>query len=149
MRSNYVQMSPWNIYRDVENTLESNKPLLFQLLDEFIGWDELITFAFYHAFYKRFGREREYHLESFLRMLLVQRIFHFTEDSQLLNVLRYCREMREFCGLHKVPDASKIIGLSRNFAIGPLICRKTILRPFDKPSRACVRSFSLYTAYLS
>jgi len=99
MRSNYVQMSLWSIYKGVESALESNKPLLFRLLDEHIGWDEIIPFAFHHAFYKRFGRSREYHLESFLRRLLVQRIFHFTEDSQLLNVLRCCREMRDFLWL--------------------------------------------------
>jgi hypothetical protein len=108
-------MSLWNIYRSVENALESDKPLLFRLLDENIDWDEIIPFAFYHAFYKRFGRAREYHLESFLRMLLVQRIFHFVEDSQLLNVLRCCREMRNFCGLHKVPDASKLTRFKQEF----------------------------------
>jgi hypothetical protein len=115
MRSNYVQMSLPDIYRGVENALESDKPLLFRLLDEHISWDEITPLAFYHAFYKRFGRAREYHLESFLRMLLVQRIFHFTEDSQLLNVLRCCREMRDFCGLHKVPDASKVTRFKQDF----------------------------------
>ena len=115
MRSNYVQMSLPDIYRGVENALESDKPLLFRLLDEHIDWSEIIPFAFYHAFYKRFGRSRAFHLESFLRMLLVQRIFHFTEDSQLLNVLRCCREMRDFCGLHKVPDASKLTRFKQEF----------------------------------
>jgi hypothetical protein len=115
MRSNYAQMSLWDIYRGVEKALENDKPLLFQLLDENINWDEIIPFAFYHAFYKRFGRPRGYHLESFLRMLLVQRIFHFVEDSQLLNVLRCCREMRDFCGLHKVPDAGKLTRFKQEF----------------------------------
>lgn len=118
MRSNYVQMSLPDIYRGVENAIENDKPLLFRLLDEHISWDEIIPFAFYHAFYKRFGRARVYHLESFLRMLLVQRIFHFTEDSQLLGVLRCCREMRDFCGLHKVPDASKLTRFKQEFCDG-------------------------------
>jgi hypothetical protein len=108
-------MSLWDIYRGVKDALESNKPLLFRLLDEHISWDEIIPFAFYRAFYKRFGRPRGYHLESFLRMLLLQRIFHFVEDSQLLNVLRYCREMRDFCGLHKVPDAGKLTRFKQEF----------------------------------
>ena len=115
MRSNYEQMSLWDTYKGVENALENDKPLLFGLLDEHIDWDEIISPGFYHAFYKRFGRAREYHLESFLRMLLVQRVFHFTEDSQLLNVLRCCREMRDFCGLHKVPDASKLTRFKQDF----------------------------------
>ena len=115
MRSNYVQMSLFDIYKGVENALENDKPLLFRLLDENIDWGEIIPTGFYHAFYKRFGRPRGYHLESFLRMLLVQRIFHFTEDSQLLNVLRCCREMRVFCGLHKVPDAGKLTRFKQEF----------------------------------
>jgi len=115
MRSNYVQMSLWNICRGVENAMEKDKPLLFRLLEENIDWDEIIPTGFHHAFYKRFGRPRGYHLESFLRMLLVQRIFHFVEDSQLLNVLRCCREMRDFCGLHKVPDAGKLTRFKQEF----------------------------------
>ena len=115
MRSNYEQMSLLDIYKGVENALENDKPLLFRLLDEHIDWSEIISPGFYHAFYKRFGRSRGYHLESFLRMLLVQRIFHFTEDSQLLNVLRCCREMRDFCGLHQVPDASKLTRFKQEF----------------------------------
>jgi len=115
MRSNYEQMSLFDIYKDVENVRERDMPLLFRLLDELIDWDEIIPFAFYRAFYKQFGRSRAYHLESFLRMLLVQRIFHFTEDSQLLNVLRCSREMRDFCGLHKVPDASKLTRFKQEF----------------------------------
>ncbi|MCL1952824.1 MAG: hypothetical protein FWF60_08365 [Oscillospiraceae bacterium] len=83
MRSNYVLMSLLDNYRGVENALDSNKPLLFRLLNEHISWDEIIPFAFYRVFYKRFGRARAYHLESFLRMLLVQRVFHYIEDSQL------------------------------------------------------------------
>jgi len=63
-------MSLWNTYRGVENALENDKPLLFRLLDENIDWGKLIPYAFYRAFYKRFGRSRGYHLESFLRMLL-------------------------------------------------------------------------------
>jgi hypothetical protein len=115
MRSNYVQMSLFDTYRGVEDALENDKPLLFRLLDENIDWGELIPTGFYYAFYKRFGRPRDYHLESFLRMLLVQRIFHFVEDSQLLNVLRCCREMRDFCGLHKVPDAGKLTLFKQDF----------------------------------
>ena len=115
MRGKYQQMSLSDIYTDVENARERDVPLLFRLLDEHIDWNEIIPFRFYLAFYKRFGRSREYHLESFLRMLLLQRVFHFTEDSQLLNVLRCCAEMRAFCGLDKVPDASKITRFKQDF----------------------------------
>jgi len=115
MQSKYLQMSLFDTYKELENALETDTPLLFRLLDECIDWEEIIPWSFYCAFYKQFGRKREYSLESFLLMLLVQRIFHFTEDSQLLNVLRCCREMKEFCGLKKVPDASKLTRFKQEY----------------------------------
>jgi len=115
MRGRYQQMSLFDIYKDVENTLEADKPLLFRLLDEHLNWDEIIPFEFFMAFYKRFGRGRVYDLESFLRALFLQRVFHYVEDSQLLNTLRFSREMRQFCGFAKVPDAAKITRFKQDF----------------------------------
>ena len=115
MRGKHEQMSLFDIYKDVENALEADKPLLFRLLDEHLDWDEIIPFEFFMAFYRRFGRSRVYDLESFLRALFLQRVFHYTEDSQLLNTLRFSREMREFCGFARVPDASKITRFKQDF----------------------------------
>jgi Transposase domain (DUF772). len=115
MRGRYVQMSLFDIYKDVENTLEADKPLLFRLLDEHLNWDEIIPLEFFMAFYKQYGRPREYDLESFMRSLFLQRVFHYVEDSQLLNTLRFSKEMREFCGFTKVPDASKITRFKQDF----------------------------------
>jgi hypothetical protein len=108
-------MSLFDIFKDVENALETDKPLLFRLLDEHLDWDEIIPFAFFMAFYKQYGRPREYDLESFLRALFLQRVFHYVEDSQLLNTLRFSKEMREFCGFAKVPDASKLTRFKQDF----------------------------------
>jgi hypothetical protein len=88
-----VQMSLLDIYKDVENRLETDKPALFKLLDEHIKWYEIIPDSFYLAFYKQFGRSRKYQLESFMRALFLQRLFHYVEDSQLLNTLRFSREI--------------------------------------------------------
>ena len=110
-----VQMSLLDIYKDVENRLETDKPALFKLLDEHIKWYEIIPDSFYLAFYKQFGRSRKYQLESFMRALFLQRIFHYVEDSQLLNTLRFSREMRDYCELDKVPDASKLTRFKQDF----------------------------------
>ena len=45
----------------------------------------------------------------------MQRIFHYVEDSQLLNTLRFSYEMRDYCGFDKVPDASKLTRFKQNF----------------------------------
>ena len=108
-------MSLFDTYKSVEEYLDSNKPELFRLLDEHLDWDEIIPKTFYKAFYKRLGRKRGYELESFMRALFLQRIFHYVEDIQLLNTLRYSYEMRTFCGFNKVPDASKITRFKQEF----------------------------------
>jgi hypothetical protein len=110
-----VQMSLFDIYKDVEKHLETDKPALFKLLDEHIKWYEIIPDSFYLAFYKQFGRSRKYELESFMRALFLQRIFHYIEDSQLLNTLRFSREMRDYCEFEKVPDASKLTRFKQDF----------------------------------
>jgi hypothetical protein len=115
MRNKNKQMSLLDIYKDVEKRLESDKPTIFQLLDEQIKWYEIIPDSFYLAFYNQFGRGRKYQLESFMRALFLQRVFHYVEDIQLLNTLRFSREMREYCEFDKVPDASKLTRFKQDF----------------------------------
>ena len=115
MQNKCVQMSLLDIYHDVEDRLENDKPELFRLLDEYLDWDELIPNTFYAAFYRHFGRNRKYDLESFMKALFLQRIFHYIEDTQLLNTLRFSHEMRDYCGFDKVPDAAKLTRFKQDF----------------------------------
>jgi hypothetical protein len=115
MRNKYVQMSLLDTYRSIEDRLENDKPELFRLLDENLDWDEIIPDTFYNAFYLRTGRTRKYELESFMRALFLQRIFHYVEDTQLLNTLRFSCEMRGYCGFDKVPDAAKLTRFKQDF----------------------------------
>ena len=115
MRNRNVQMSLLDTYHNVEERLKTDKPELFKLLDEHLDWDDLIPGTFYNAFYRRFGRNRKYDLESFMKALFLQRIFHYIEDSQLLNTLRFSYEMRDYCGFDKVPDAAKLTRFKQNF----------------------------------
>ena len=115
MRKKYEQMSLLDTYKSAEERLEHNKPELFRLLNEHLDWEEIIPARFYSAFYQRRGRERDYELESFLRSLLLQRVFHYVEDTQLLNTLRFSYEMREYCGFEKAPDTSKLMRFKKDF----------------------------------
>ena len=115
MRKKYVQMSLLDTYHSVEERLENDKPELFKLLDEHLDWDELIPGTFFLAFYRRFGRNRKYELDSFMKALFLQRIFHYVEDTQLLNTLRFSYEMRNYCGFDKVPDAAKLTCFKQDF----------------------------------
>lgn len=42
MQKKVVQMSLLDIYKDVEERFESDKPAIFKLLDEHIKWHEII-----------------------------------------------------------------------------------------------------------
>ena len=89
MRNKYVQMSLLDIYHNVGKGLKNDKPELFKLLDEHINWDELVSDTFCHAFYQRFGRNRKCDLDSFIKSLFLQRIFHYVEDIRPLTTLRF------------------------------------------------------------
>ncbi|MBQ6148433.1 MAG: transposase [Clostridia bacterium] len=54
------------------------------------------------------GRKHIYHLESFIRALVVQKLLGIPTDALLISLLRLCAEFRDFCGFDKVPDASQL-----------------------------------------
>jgi hypothetical protein len=115
MQNSYEQMALGDIYSNVARYFEEEKPRFFQLMKQYIDWDVIIPLSFYNAFYKRMGRKRRYSLESFICMLVLQKLFGYVDDTQLLNTLRHSKEMRDFCGLKKVPDASKITRFKQRF----------------------------------
>jgi hypothetical protein len=47
--------------------------------------------------------------------LIIQRIFSIPTDSLLFVFLSYSKELRDFCGFSKVPDASKITRFKQDF----------------------------------
>jgi len=116
MRVFRTQMSLLDTYVDVLSTAEEDKPEFIKLLEEHININDLIPNELRYAFYSRFGRPREYSLESFVRLLLLQKILGIHFDSVLISVLRLSRELRGFCGFFKVPDASKITRFRQDFA---------------------------------
>lgn len=117
MRNRRAQVSLFDTYKEVTESYENNKPKLFRQLDELIEWETFIPARFFGAFHQKMGRPRVYSLVSFLKMLVLQRIFGYTEDSQLLLTLRHSSEMRDFCELKKVPDAAKITRFKQEFIV--------------------------------
>lgn len=105
----HSQLSLFDIYVDVLHSFQSpTKPALIRLLEDNIDFASLIPLNFHAAFYKSMGRKHLYHLESFLRALILQKLFGFSSDSQLIAVLNCSRELRDFCGFSKVPDPSQL-----------------------------------------
>lgn len=61
------------------------------------------------------GRNHIYHLESFLWFVILKKIFGLSQNTQLINILKCSRELRDLCGFEKVPDASQITRFYQNY----------------------------------
>ena len=115
MRKSNAQMSLFDIYADVQSAMEDSKPKFIQLLEKHIHLEDYIPAEFRFAFYRSWGRPRDYSLESFLWFCLLQKIIGIHQDSTMLTILAASRELRDFCGFHKLPDASKITRFRQDF----------------------------------
>jgi len=111
----YKQLTLSDVFDSCQEILDSDKPRFLSLLENHIDLDSIIPTSFRSHFYASTGRTRQYHLESFLWALIIQKIFSIPTDSLLLVFLNYSRELREFCGFTKVPDASKITRFKQDF----------------------------------
>ncbi len=116
MRNRFVQMSLEDIYNNVTLSLENKNSNLVSLLEEHIHLNELILYPFKSAFYKRMGRSHIYHPDSFLWFLILKKIFGFSQNTQMINVLKCFRELRNLCGFSKVHDNSQISRFLHNFS---------------------------------
>ena len=117
MRNKYVQMSLEDIYNDVSKSMEDKKPALIELLESHIDFESIIPTDFYNAFYQRYGRSHIYHLESYIRLLVLQKLLGISTDVLLLSILKLSTELREFCGFIKIPDASQLTRFRANYCV--------------------------------
>ena len=108
MQRYYTQMPIQYIHDDVKSVFDMDKPLFLQILDDNIDFKQIIPYEFNMAFYRSFGRPREYRLESFIRLLIFQKVYGVHTDTLMLNFLSMSRELREFCGFTILPDAPMI-----------------------------------------
>lgn len=113
---NKVQMSLFDIYNDVSEVFENKKPKLVMLLEEHIDFNSLIPASFSLSFYKRFGRNRTYSLECFIRALVLQKLLGIPSDKLLLDILKCSSELTDFCGFKTIPDASQLTRFKQNFS---------------------------------
>jgi len=115
MRKNRMQMSLLDTYNDVCSAMEENKSEFLALLREHIDFGGMIPAAFVWAFYRRFGRPREYTLEGLIKFCILQKVLGIEKDSTLLSIMKMSRELRDFCEFVEVPDASKITRFKQDF----------------------------------
>ncbi|KPU43721.1 hypothetical protein OXPF_31630 [Oxobacter pfennigii] len=109
----YKQLSLADIFSDCKEKFENDKYQFLSLLEDNINLDELVPASFKNHFYASTGRPRKFQPYAMLWALILQRIFSIPTDSLLIIFLQYSKELRDFCGLTKVPDASKFPASSR------------------------------------
>lgn len=109
------QLSLADIYADCLDTFDKDKPGFLSMLEQSINIDSLIPLSFRWNFHAWTGRPREHPLTGFIWALLIQRIFSIPTDSLLIIFLHFSKELREFCGFTKVPDASKFTRFKQKF----------------------------------
>lgn len=113
----HKQLSLTDIFSDCQEKFENDKYQFLSLLENTINLNKFIPLSFRNHFYASTGRPREYSLTAMLWALLLQRIFSIPTDSLLIIFLKYSKELREFCGFDKVPDASKITRFKQDFVL--------------------------------
>jgi transposase len=113
----YKQLSLADIFADCQNKFNEDKPAFLSLLESHINLDEIVSVSFRNHFYASTGRTRKYSLNSMLWALIIQRIFSIPTDALLLVFLHYSKDLRDFCGFSKVPDASKITRFKQDFLL--------------------------------
>ena len=111
----HKQLSLADIFSNCQNIFDSDKPKFLSLLEQHINLDEIVPISFRIHFRVWTGRPRKYPLDAFLWALIIQKVFSIPTDQLLLVFLHYSRELREFCGFTKVPDASKITRFKQDF----------------------------------
>jgi hypothetical protein len=111
----HKQLKLADVFEECQEIFDSDKPRFLSLLENHIDLDSIIPVSFRNHYYASTGRSRKYPLTAMLWALIIQRIFSIPTDSLLLVFLGYSRELREFCGFNKVPDASKITRFKQDF----------------------------------
>ena len=78
----FSQISLFDIYEDVNTSFTEKKSELISLLEKHIDFSSLISYGFRHTFYSTFGRKHKYHLVSFIKALVIQKLFAFSYRKQ-------------------------------------------------------------------
>lgn len=111
------QLTLSDIYENCKGIFDNEQSKFITLLENTIDVADFIPAPFYDAFYRHFGRNRIYSLEAFISALMLQKIYSIPTDALLINILRLSKELRDFCGFVKVPDASKLTRFKQDFVL--------------------------------
>lgn len=110
------QLNLGDIYSTCSEMFKAQRPEFLELLNKYIDIEAYIPYSFKKAFYADTGRPRGCSLYGYISALTLQKIFNIPSDTLLILILKLSSEVRSFCGIGSVPDASKWSRFKINFA---------------------------------
>ncbi len=110
------QLSFLELYSHIKASALSTPESLLGLFEKFIDLSQFIPTSFYKAYYKYFGKNRNFSLESMLSAFFIQKILKLNTLTQLRAVLSKSYELRVFCNFNKVPSISTFSRFRKIFA---------------------------------
>jgi len=115
MQANVNQLCLTDIYSDIDEYFQQDKPKLIKLFEEHILLQELIPQSFFNNYYSKTGHPRNYKLTSIISALIIKSILSIPDTSLLLNILNLSSELRDLCGFTTVPNASQFSRFKINY----------------------------------
>lgn len=111
------QLTLEDLFSNCQLKFQHDKPAFLELLAQTLDFDEIVPTSFLSHFHSSTGRPRKYLLYPMLKALLLQKIFSIPSISLLILFLKYSKDLRDFCGFQKVPDASKFTRFKQDFLL--------------------------------
>lgn len=109
------QLTFSNISTDFDKFYNQNQNNLLSLLDEFINISDFIPFSFYQSYYSKLGAKRDFSLESMLNAFIIKNLLSIPSVDLLITFLYMSSELRDFCGLLRVPHKSQFSRFKSTF----------------------------------
>lgn len=109
------QLNLGNLYSECSNLFKEQNTEFLDLMSNYLDINKYVSYEFKNAFYADTGRPRECSLHGYISALVLQKIFTIPTDTLLIIILKLSSELRHFCGIYNVPDASKFTRFKQDF----------------------------------
>lgn len=96
-----------DIFNNVEEYFQEDKPKFVTLFEQNIDISSLIPQTFFNHYHASTGHPRDYSLTSMITALIIKAFLSIPDTSVFLNILSLSSELRSLCGFTKVPNASQ------------------------------------------
>ena len=107
MKENLNQLSFTDIYSNIDEYFQQDKPKLIKLFEQHIDLQNLIPQSFYNHYHADTGHPRIYKLSSMISALILKSMLSIADTSLFINILNLSSELRDICGFTTVTNASQ------------------------------------------